>query len=154
MWWKKYWICNLRYSAQKCFIAYSTHIFITPYCCALIVSISFQLSTYKHSQRWGSQFGGYLRQFSLHHWPIPVSFLWAATGTHTWLRTTKGDLPLFFVTSGKYIALVIGILGRTTFGGRPTLLIIFMSAQFLKVSWSPQPMAPVPFPQSPQVLPY
>ena len=108
--------------------------------------------THRHSHKFGSQFGGYFRQFSWHHWPIPVIFLWAGTGIQTWLRITSWALPNGLVLSRVNTALGAGLF-NCTFGGCPKWLIILISAQFLKVSWSPHPIAPVPLPQRAHVLP-
>jgi hypothetical protein len=108
--------------------------------------------THRHSHKFGSQFGGYFRQFSWHHWPMPVIFLWAATGIQTWLRITSWALPNGLMLSRVNTALGAGLF-NCTFGGCPKWLIILISAQFLKVSWSPHPIAPVPLPHRAQVLP-
>ena len=65
---------------------------------------------------------------------MPVLFLWAATGTQTWLRTTNGVLTFLVRSPGTYSAFGIDTLGSTTFGGRPTLLIILISAQLRNIS--------------------
>ena len=51
------------------------------------------------------------------------------------------------------MALGAGTRGSWIFGGCWTLLMILMSAQFRNISWSPQPIIPVPLAQIPQVFP-
>ena len=61
--------------------------------------------TYKHSQRLGSQFGGYFRQFSWHHCPI-VEFLYPFFGIQSWLLTINWVLPYELLGSSTNTAWV------------------------------------------------